>query len=152
MGRERDMDHLDLNSTFWGNPSDKVWKKAFELALKMGCLGDDGALTEHILDGLIELSHAERGFLIVREGDDAKVVAARHVNKEDIHNSVNQLSWSVASQVFLTGKPLVIMNAQTDANFSVADSVNKLKLKSICCLPLKTEKGETLGAIVDPKN
>jgi len=144
---EDPLDRLDLNKEVWGETSSPVWKKALLLASKMASVEDETALIDQVMDDLVELTQAERAFLLLRDGDDARVVAARNLSKEDIHSPANNLSWAIASHVFLTGNPVVTINAMADPKFKVSDSVNKLKLKSILCLPLKTHSGQIAGAI-----
>ena len=95
-----------------------------------------------IVDQVIDLTGAERGFLILRkaakEGGKARfeMVAARTLDREDVRRPGVKISRSVAREVARTGKPLLTTNAQADARLQNAKSVTGMRLRSVLCLPL----------------
>ncbi|MHC5019050.1 MAG: sigma-54-dependent Fis family transcriptional regulator, partial [Planctomycetota bacterium] len=127
-----------------------------------------GPLLDLIMDGVIELTDAERGFLILREGigegdaasvhdgdanrsvtdfgDGLQVVAARNINREAISGAEFRISHSIAEQAMRAGHPVIVTNAQEDERFREQQSVEDLNLRSVCCFPLKG-KGGVLGAM-----
>jgi len=98
-----------------------------------------------IVDQVISLTGAERGFLILRT--DAKkyeMVAARTFEGENVRRPGFKISRMVAEEVARTGKPLNTTNAQTDARLADSESVEGMRLRSVLCLPLFA-RGEFLG-------
>ncbi len=106
---------------------------------------DLNRLLDELLDALVEVTQADKGFLILREGEEMAVRAARNVARETIDGSV-RVSDSIVRKVLETGRPLVVADALHDAEWSGSSSVVNLKLCSVMCAPLK-QKGEVFGVI-----
>ncbi len=113
------------------------------------------ALLDLIMDSVIELTDAERGFLILREGregrggregDALEVKAARNINREEIRGPEFTISHSIAEQTIASGSPLIVTNAQEDERFREQESVSDLKLRSVLCVPLRA-RDRVLGAM-----
>jgi len=105
----------------------------------------DKALTR-ILDAIIEVVRADKGFLLVIEEGAPRVQTARNFQQQDISNAVERLSDSIVSKVLLTKRPLIVSDAGSDAEFNASSSVVNLKLTSVLCAPLM-RKGELIGAV-----
>jgi adenylate cyclase len=100
-----------------------------------------------VMDNIIRLSGAERGFLMLR--DDAGEMAtqiARNWSKESLKTGEAATSHSVVQRVIDTGEAIVTTNAQEDERFSDKASVVALNLRSILCVPLKV-KNDIIGVI-----
>jgi transcriptional regulator with GAF, ATPase, and Fis domain len=82
------------------------------------------------MDKAIELTAAERGFLLA-EGAEV----ARNFTKEDILGEY-KISRSVAQKVQSTGKPLLVSNAQLDPELVQYKSIREHHLVSILCVPI----------------
>lgn len=87
-----------------------------------------------LLGGLIKLTKAEKGFIIVFK-DGGKHVAAAHKVSDD---SVDRLSISdsVVKEVEISRKSIIVSDALHDSQFSSAKSVVDLRLSSVMCVPL----------------
>jgi transcriptional regulator with GAF, ATPase, and Fis domain len=106
---------------------------------------DDRKLLALIVDQVISLTGAERGFLILRGAERKfEMVAARTLDRENVRRPAVKISRAVAGEVARTGKPLLTTNAQADARLQSSPSVSGLKLRSVLCLPLKA-RGRFLG-------
>ncbi|MHC5035950.1 MAG: sigma 54-interacting transcriptional regulator [Planctomycetota bacterium] len=106
-------------------------------------------LLNRIMDAVLELSAAERGFLILAEGDDGGDLAfatARNLKKEEIESPEFQISRSIARAVLQKGEAVLTQNAEDDDRFREIASVRDRKLRSILCLPLVL-KGSLLGVV-----
>ncbi len=100
-----------------------------------------------VVDSLIELSGAERGFLILREGDEAlHFVAARNFDGDQVPEPELAISRSIAQRVLESGKSLLSVNAGDDQRFEGVQSITNLGLRSVLVVPL-TAQGETIGAV-----
>jgi len=107
------------------------------------------------MDAAIELTGAERGFLLLadeaaqREGgppSDLKVAVARNLDREQLDHSHLKFSRGIAQQVLTTGAALVTADAQSDGRFSGEQSVHAMHLKSVICVPVRSPAG-VLGAL-----
>ena len=118
-----------------------------EIGAALGSEPDLEKLLDSIMDAVLDLIDAERGFLILRGGeDDPTFVVARNLDRELVVNPEDKVSNSFAEKVLRSGKPLVVGNALDDEAFSASASIQKLRLRSILCVPLRF-RGTTLGAI-----
>ncbi|MBL8058208.1 MAG: GAF domain-containing protein [Anaerolineales bacterium] len=114
----------------------------------------DEALTL-ALDSAIRLTSAERGFLMMFDGEagDGELVfrLARSAKQETLEESAFEVSRSVVREVAQNNTPVVTTNAQKDPRFSTQESVINYALRSIMAVPL-TVRGKTIGALyVDNK-
>ncbi len=103
-------------------------------------------LLEELMDAVIEITSADKGFLILFEGDDLAVKVARNLKRENIADAVSQLSDSIVAKTIKTQKPVIVSDAMNDDEFAAAKSVMKLKLSSVICVPL-LDRGRLLGLI-----
>jgi transcriptional regulator with GAF, ATPase, and Fis domain len=104
------------------------------------------ALLDQLLDVMIAVSSADKGFLVLMESGEPVVKVARNIRRETISDAVRQLSDSIIEHVVKTGKPLIISDALNDEAFKNSLSVVNLKLTSVMCVPL-VERGNVLGVI-----
>ena len=101
---------------------------------------------EEVMDSLIELVQAERGFLMLREDDELRVRIARGIDNVDLEDDAFSLSRTIVKQVVSSGEPVLTTNAQEDPRFGMEASVVSLQLRSILCVPMKL-KEEILGVM-----
>jgi transcriptional regulator with GAF, ATPase, and Fis domain len=107
--------------------------------------GTDKALSR-LLDAIVEVVQADKGFLIVVEEGSPHVVVARNFQRQDIENAVERLSDSIVERVVQTRQPVIVSDAINDAQFNASASVVNLKLSSVMCVPL-IRRGELYGAV-----
>jgi signal transduction histidine kinase len=106
-----------------------------------------------VMDAVIQLTGAERGFLILSDtpGGDLRLQAARNLEGKSLDQEDMQISRTLVQQVLQSGQGVVTTNAQRDARFSNQQSVMTYALRSILCVPLRA-RGQVTGAIyVDNK-
>ncbi|HLM75794.1 MAG TPA: sigma 54-interacting transcriptional regulator [Polyangiaceae bacterium] len=131
-------------------------------------------LLEAMLDDVIELTSADKGFLLLLEGAEAaadagpeaaakgggsgaagarkegerKVVvrASRNVRKEAITDAHGSISDSIVRQVVEHGRPVIVSDALSDTTFGRSESVIAMKLSSVMCAPLLSQ-GQVIGAL-----
>ena len=109
---------------------------------------DEKRLLALILDSAVELTGAERGFLLLSRasGRGLKVEVARNFDQEEIKKPSYKISRSIADEVASSGKPVVVTDAVQDERFLESMSVADLKLRSVICFPLRS-RGDVLGVI-----
>jgi transcriptional regulator with GAF, ATPase, and Fis domain/serine/threonine protein kinase/tetratricopeptide (TPR) repeat protein len=102
---------------------------------------------ETIIDTVIELTDAERGFLLLKDSDGELVVkVARNMDQTTLDGTGSSLSRSIAKQAADSGQPVVAVDAAGDSRFSELLSVSDLHLRSVLAVPL-TVKGQVVGTI-----
>jgi sigma-B regulation protein RsbU (phosphoserine phosphatase) len=100
-----------------------------------------------VMDEVIAVTGAERGFVTLREADGSLMFrAARGMDQKTIDDPQFQISRSVVERVAQEGQPILTSDAQRDDRFSARQSVVILGLRSILCVPLKI-KDQVLGVI-----
>jgi len=121
---------------------------AFSTKLAHGV--DVGALLEALLDEVVELTGADKGFIVLARADGPRVASARNVQRETIQSALGevagQLSDSILQRVISTRQPVIVSDALHDAQFNASLSVMRLRLCSVMCVPLQF-RGELLGLI-----
>jgi len=100
-----------------------------------------------VMDTIIRLTGAERGFLMLKDGKgELQFRIARGMERESLNKSDFQVSRTILSSVAESGQPVVTTNAQADPRFQAQESVIGYNLRSIVCVPLKF-KGVVTGVI-----
>ncbi len=101
-----------------------------------------------VMDTIIELTGAERGFLMLLDPATGTLGfrVARNMDRETIHQSSFDISRSIVNRVAREASPIVTTNAQADPRFRTHESVVSYNLRSILCVPLKV-KDDLIGVI-----
>jgi len=105
-------------------------------------------ILDRLMDQVIEVIRARRGFIIMREDIDEEwqFITARDIDIGTIKAEDFQISRSVAEQVAVEGRSIVTSDALHDSRLRGKTSVSLYDLKSIICVPLIIH-GRTLGVI-----
>ena len=102
---------------------------------------------EEVMDSLISLMRAERGFLMLREPNGELVVRiARGIAHVGLDEEAFIVSRSVVRKVVESKAPVLTTNAQADPRFDAQMSIAAYQLRSILCVPLKL-KNELIGVL-----
>ncbi len=97
-----------------------------------------------LLKGLVDLTRAEKGFVIVLQDGERHLAASHNVANE--HLDITKVSDSIVNQVVEHLRPVIISDAMSDSRFGRAKSVVDLKLSSVMCVPLIYRK-DLIGVI-----
>lgn len=102
----------------------------------------------NVMDAAIELTGAERGFLVLVEkgSEQLSLRAARNIAQETLDDDDMEVSRTFIQSVVTSGEGVVTTDAQSDPRFSAQESVVFYNLRSILCAPLKV-RGEVIGVI-----
>jgi len=101
---------------------------------------------EALLDAVIDVVHANKGFVILLRDGEPEIAAARNVDRETIPDAVTQLSDSILRRCIDTRQPLIVSDAVNDTMFNSSESVLDLQLSSVMVAPLIAQ-GQLLGLI-----
>ena len=120
----------------------------YKVSQVLGTSLDLSEVLTQVMDAVIGLTGAERGFLALREADGVswRLRAARNFSQEILETDKMKVSRTFIDAVLQNGQGLVTTDAQSDPRFSASDSVIFYALRSILCAPLKT-RGSVIGAI-----
>ncbi len=99
-----------------------------------------------ILDTGIEFCNAERGTIVVFEGNTFKVELSRDREKRELRKIEMGVSRTVLKLVRDTGKRVIAEDARQDPSLRIIDSVQDQSLLSILCVPLRV-KQRLIGAV-----
>lgn len=114
-------------------------------------LGSSLDLTEvlnQVMDAMIRLSGAERGFLMLLDETTGQldVRVARNFGRETLAPREVEVSRTITREVADSGRPVITTNAQSDPRFADTDSVIQFALRSIMAAPLRA-RGKTVGVV-----
>ena len=102
---------------------------------------------EEVMDSLIALMRAERGFLMLRESNgELSVRIARGIDQVNLDEETFKVSRTVVRKVAESGAPVLTTNAQEDPRFDGQLSIAAYHLRSILCVPLKL-KDDLIGVL-----
>ena len=100
-----------------------------------------------VMDTIIRLTEAERGFLMLRDAEGQMVTRiARNWEQESINPKEFAISRTIIQRVIQTGESVLTTNAQEDPRFGGQESIVAYNLLSILCVPLQA-KTELIGVI-----
>ncbi|MFT3699761.1 MAG: sigma 54-interacting transcriptional regulator [Kofleriaceae bacterium] len=123
-----------------------AYTKLYEFSDRLMHVRDLTELLDALMDAVIQITNADKGFLILAEGETLDIKVARNLNRENIADAISQLSDSIIAKVVRSRKPVIISDAMHDDEFAAAKSVMHLKVSSVICVPL-LDRGRLLGLI-----
>ena len=119
----------------------------YEISARLGTTLDLTRLLNLVMDSVIDLTNAERGFVMLYNNETARLeaVGARNFDRETITENSREISYGVVERAITTGEAVLTSNAQEDNRFSTFQSVVGYQLRSIMCAPLRA-RGRIIGA------
>lgn len=104
---------------------------------------DLDSVLEILMDHLIELFGAERGFIMLVDNETGALEfrTARNFSRQALYDNEFQVSRSIVFRCFGAGEALLTSNAQDDSRFNDAVSIKEFGLRSVICAPLPGEDG-----------
>lgn len=111
------------------------------------------ALIKKIMNVIIECSGAQRGYLLIEEEGSLYIRAASHVTDKQVVQRIRvrldhaqDICQAIVRYVYRTGEKLVLKNASQEGLFKDNPQVQKLRLRSVFCLPV-IKQTKLLGII-----
>ncbi|MEM9189613.1 MAG: sigma-54-dependent Fis family transcriptional regulator, partial [Myxococcota bacterium] len=101
---------------------------------------------EALVDAVIDVTNAGKGFVILLQNGEPRVTVARNLKQKNLAADVASLSDSIISKVVESKRPLIVSDAVNDTMFRGSQSVMNLQLSSVMCAPLLAQ-GQLLGII-----
>lgn len=110
----------------------------YEITRTLNSSLDLDVVLENIMDQVIEVTGAERGFLMLHNDETGELEfrVARGMNRSDLESPEFQVSTTIIKKVKQTLTPLLTDNAQFDDRLMGGGSIMILGLRSILCVPI----------------
>lgn len=118
----------------------KGFQKLQELSQKLLAHNSLPSVLENLMDSVIELTNADKGFLILTHNDVFSIKVARNIERSNIKDAVEQVSDSIIAKVIASEKSIIVSDAVNDNEFNCSQSVVQLNLSSVMCVPLISNK------------
>lgn len=126
----------------------EAMRRLHAIAAGLNAEADPKRLFNLILDGALQLTRAERGYLILVNADASKmrVAAAANLERSDFKEDGFRYSRTIIKEAIRSGQPVIVPHAMTDDIYGAVDSVTSLRLGSVAAFPLK-RRGAVFGAL-----
>ncbi|MSP63563.1 MAG: GAF domain-containing protein [Myxococcales bacterium] len=98
-------------------------------------------LLNSLMDAVIQITNADKGFLILLEGNELRVKVARNLRRENLADSLAERADQAIDLCISTRKPVTVPGSITSTMLTGAFS-----LRQVLCVPL-LERGNLLGVI-----
>ena len=122
-----------------------------EVSRRINAERDPAALLETVVDSLVSVTRADRGFLMLKEGTGLRFALARDRKGRPLEVEKFRVSESVVKEVAETGETRLIDDAANSEAYHARLSIISLSLRTIMCVALKTGRG-ILGVIYVDSN
>jgi len=117
----------------------------YNVSRLLGVSLDLQTVLNQVMDAVIKLTGAERGFLMLRDDDgNLNVQAARNLDQQTLSSEEFEYSRSIARHVLDSGKAVLTTDAKEDPRFRSFKSVVSQSLRSIMATPLRA-RGRIIG-------
>ncbi|MBN1203256.1 MAG: SpoIIE family protein phosphatase [Anaerolineae bacterium] len=110
----------------------------YEITRTLNSSLDLNDVLENIMDRVIQVTGAERGFLMLHSDTSGELEfrVARGINQSDLESPEFQVSTTIIKEVEQNRQPLLTDNAQYDDRLAGGQSIMVLGLRSILCVPI----------------
>lgn len=117
----------------------------YNVTRMMGTSLDLQIVLDQVMDAVIKLTGAERGFLMLRDDDgNLKLKAGRNLDQQTINSSDFEYSRTISNHVLDQGEAVLTTNAVEDPRFRGRASIMMQSLRSIMATPLWA-RGRIIG-------
>ncbi|MBI4869789.1 MAG: sigma 54-interacting transcriptional regulator [Candidatus Wallbacteria bacterium] len=124
----------------------RTLEKLFRATRRLGSRVNSGELLSNMMDCLIEVFGAERGFILLSDSRTGALEPAisRRIDPADVRGAI---STTVTRRVFDERRPLLVTDADAEDWSKQAASIQREQLRSIICAPLVGEDGPVEGVV-----
>jgi signal transduction histidine kinase len=120
----------------------------YNVSQVLGTSLDLDQVLNQVMDAVIDLTGAERGFLMLLEGEDVELSlrAARDIDHTTLDRKDMEISRTIVRSVVEQGAGILSSDAQEDPRFAGTDSIVFFALRSVMCSPLRA-RGKVIGVV-----
>jgi phosphoserine phosphatase RsbU/P len=122
-----------------------------EVSRRINAERDPDSLLAAVVDSLVTVTKADRGFLMLKEGAGLRFAMARDRKGRPLEAEKFRVSESVVKEVAETGETRLIDDAASSDAYHARLSIINLSLRTILCVALRTARG-ILGVIYVDSN
>ncbi len=98
-----------------------------------------GEILDLVLDMAIEVTRAERGFLVLKDKNgEPRFQRGRNRAKQPLPEEAFQISTTILKQVMESGERVLLSDVQGPEKYVMSESMLNLEIRSIACLPLQS--------------
>ncbi len=125
---------------------ERFYQSLLEISRRMAETRELAPLLQYAVRVALELLNAERGYLVLLDGDAIQFAVKLERRDEGFFTAEEEISTSIFTHVIATHKPIITTDAVVDPQFSASTSVQDLQLRSVMCAPL-ISRGSVIGAL-----
>jgi sigma-B regulation protein RsbU (phosphoserine phosphatase) len=118
----------------------------YRVSQAIGSTLDLDSVLNAVIDQVVGVTRAERGFLMLGDSRGLDFRVARGIDQKTIEAPEFEVSRRVIERVAQTGQGVMTSDAQTEEWLAESTSVASLKLRSIMCVPLLVQ-GRRIGLV-----
>ena len=119
----------------------------YNVSRLIGSSLDLQTVLDQVMDAIIHLTAAERGFLMLRDDDGGLTVkAARNLDQQTLGSENFKFSRTITNEVLDGGKAVVTTDAAGDPRFANQASIIGQAIRSIMATPLRA-RGNVIGVV-----
>ncbi|MEE8106235.1 MAG: sigma 54-interacting transcriptional regulator [Planctomycetota bacterium] len=107
---------------------------------------DHSKLLSLMLESVVELTGAERGFLLLREKSGTRIAAEHNFDGEALRKPTYRVARAVAERVAGSGRAIVSMNGAEDPQLKALGDTGVFHLRSVVGVPIRAGR-RILGAL-----
>ncbi|MCU0511332.1 MAG: GAF domain-containing protein [Anaerolineae bacterium] len=134
-----------IEQTLKARKSAGRFETLYNVSRMLGTSLDRQTVLEQVMDAVIQLTGAERGFLMLRDDDgELQMRVARNIDQQTLSSDQFRYSRTIANYVIDRGEAVLTTNAVEDPRFSGNASIVSQSLRSIMVAPLRA-RGQVIG-------
>lgn len=119
----------------------------YNVSQMLGTSLDLQIVLDQVMDAIIRLTGAERGFLMLHDDDGGlNVKAARNFDQQTLNDADYRFSRTVVRHVLDSGESMLTTNASEDPRLAGQASIVAQSLRSIMATPLRA-RGNVIGVV-----
>lgn len=125
----------------------------YRVSHELGKVVDLHQLMERIMEMVLEIIGADRGFILLRDADTGQLVLRAMRKRPGLEDTQElTISQTITDEVLRTGQSVLTSDARQDPRFREAQSIIHHGIRSTMCVPLKA-KDRILGIMnIDTKD
>jgi pSer/pThr/pTyr-binding forkhead associated (FHA) protein len=127
--------------------AEERWRTSIETQRRLAAPGSLDELLRSVLDSVLELSGAERGFVLLARSDgELEIAAVAGLAPPDLAQPEFSGSIGAVEQVLTTGRPLATSDAMVETSLRARASVVSGAIRALVCVPVRA-LDRTIGAV-----
>jgi serine phosphatase RsbU (regulator of sigma subunit) len=119
-----------------------------EISRNLGTVLRVDEVLPKILDSLFKIfPQADRGFILLKDEQNNKLIPKAIKNRREQGDDSLKISRTIVKQVMENGQAMLLADASSDSQFNMSQSISDFRIRSIMCVPLKSQAELPMGII-----